>query len=518
MRAAVREKELTMAPDRGLGARSRSWTCFVLAGVLLLFANGGHAIAVAAWLAPVFLLRFVRLQRSAVGLLLAYVLLSVTVGFQLRGMVPIPGLGYVLFLAAYGALLVVPYVAEHFLAPWLPGFTATLVFPTAWAVTEFVTSRGPYGSWGSIAYSQHGDLPLLQLLSVTGLWGVTFLIGWFAAVVNWAWDQPVQSPQVLRRLAVFAAVLVGVFFFGGFRLALFAPSSPTVRVASLTSLAVVKPISGTVRQNVLKGKGSSAEIAEFNNWVATINNDLLARAEREAQSGAKIIFWGEANAPVYKQDEPALIARGRQLAARYHVYLGMALATWDAGQHHPLENKLVLIDSSGQIAWEYFKAHPVPGPEAAMSVTKDGMLRSLDTPHGRVTSVICFDADFPRLLAQAGAMNADIVLDPSNDWRAIDPYHTHMASFRAVEQGVNLIRHTSLGLSAAYDYQGRQLAAMDHYRSTDYVMVSDIPTRGVKTFYSRFGDWFGWTCLAALLVFILRAAGQARRHCTAVSF
>jgi apolipoprotein N-acyltransferase len=36
-----------------------------------------------------------------------------------------------------------------------------------------------------------------------------------------------------------------------------------------------------------------------------------------------------------------------------------------------------------------------------------------------------------------------MLLDPSNDWPAIDPWHTQMASFRAIEQGVILVRHAS---------------------------------------------------------------------------
>lgn len=118
--------------------------------------------------------------------------------------------------------------------------------------------------------------------------------------------------------------------------------------------------------------------------------------------------------------------------------------------------------------------------------------------------MICFDADFPRLLAQAGALRADLVLDPSNDWPAIDPWHTHMASYRAIEQGVNFVRHTSQGLSAAYDYEGRSLATMDHYSATDRTMVSQVPTRGVRTLYSVLGDWFAWTSLAGLVLLVVK--------------
>jgi apolipoprotein N-acyltransferase len=112
--------------------------------------------------------------------------------------------------------------------------------------------------------------------------------------------------------------------------------------------------------------------------------------------------------------------------------------------------------------------------------------------------VICFDADFPDLLAQAGALRTDILLVPSNDWRAIDPWHTQMASFRAIEQGANLVRQTSQGLAAAYDYQGRRIAAADYFQTADQTMIAEVPTQGRRTLYAMLGDWFAYACMAGL--------------------
>jgi apolipoprotein N-acyltransferase len=478
------------------------WLALLLAAALLPVANGVNSVPLAAWLAPVFLLRFVRTSPRRAGLPITYALLMAAFAFQFRGMVPIPGVAYFIFLAISGIPMVLPYVADRWLTPKLRGMPATLVFPTMASAADFLWSLGPYASWGAVAYSQHGNMPLLQWLSVTGLLGIAFLIYWFAAVTNCFWEQGMGSPAARRGVWVFASILVLVLLGGGVRLAFYPPSANNVRVASL-SRGTIQPEPGAeIWQQVLSGKATGAELTKFTTWANAVDDDLLARAEREAKAGAKIVFWGEANAIVFKESEGALIARGRELAARNRIYLGMALATWNQGQKLPLENKFILIEPSGQIAWDYYKAHPVPGPEAAMSVTTDGKLRSLDTPYGRLTSVICFDGDFPRLLAQAGTLKADTVLDPSNDWRAIDPWHTQMASFRAIEQGVNLVRQASFGLSAAYDYQGRQLAAMDHYRGGDLTLVSQIPTKGVRTVYSRFGDWFGWLCVAGAGAFM----------------
>jgi apolipoprotein N-acyltransferase len=478
-----------------------------LAGLLLLFANGAYAIPLAAWLAPLFLLRFVRTGRTWVVLPVAWALLSATFMFQFRGMIPFPAVLYYLFVGLFGGSLLIPYLLDRWLTPRLDGLAATLVFPVGWAAVEYLRAFSPVATWGATAYSQHGDLPLMQIGSITGLWGITFLIGWFAAVGNQLWQE--RTPRLAA--AAFAGTLAAVLLLGGARLAFEAPSAPSVRVASLSPVPGGVKVNADALARVSADQGTSEDLEELHQWSEALADDLVARSEREARAGARIIFWGEANCKVLKEDESALIERGRALARKYQVYLGMGLGTWNRGAAKPLENKIVLLTPAGDVAWEYFKTHPVPGGEAAISMLDDGRLPLLETPYGRLSSVICFDADFPQLLAQAGDMRADILLDPSNDWPAIDPLHTWMASFRAIEQGVNVIRQTSNGLSAAYDYQGRVLAAVDYYHTDDPVMIAHVPMRGVRTIYSNVGDAFAWVCLGALALLTLWAWRSAQR-------
>lgn len=498
-------KESAHSTERPVPAESHSWTWLAIAGILLLFSNGADNIPLAAWLAPIFLLRFVRTQSFKIGLPVAYVLLSATFAFQFRGMVPIPGVGYYIFLAAWGIALVVPYLIDRMVAHRLTGVATTLVFPFVWVVTEYLASYVSFATWGSAAYSQYGNLALLQVLFVTGLWGVTFLIGWFAAVCNGLWEEGLDSKRARSGAWLCVGTIATVMLWGGARLALFPPASQTVRVASISKRNVGPQPSDAVLGRMFEGKLTDEDTIVVTRWTTARDEDLLSRAEREMQSGARIMFWGEANAILFKKEEAAFLARGQEMAAKYHAYLGMALGVLNSGKTRPVENKLVLIQPNGQVAWEYNKAHPVPGPEAALQVLGDGKLRELNTPYGRLSSIICYDGDFPQLLAQAGTLGADVVIDPSNDWRAIAPWHTQMASFRAIEQGFNLIRHTSQGLSAAFDYQGRRIAAMDDYQTADQAMVSYVPTRGVRTIYSRLGDWFAWFCLLGLVLLAVQS-------------
>lgn len=478
--------------------RTRTWVPLFVAALLLPFANGTNAVALAAWLAPLFLLRFSRSQRIIVGLPVIFAVQVAALAIQYRGMVPLPMPIYIAVVIFYGLLFALPYLADRLLAPRL-GFSGSLVFPLTWTSVEYLFSLGPFGTWFATAYSQ-SDLALLQMLSVTGLWGVTFLIGWTASAGNALWEEGTISRRIPRVTGLCVLLVIVAIAAGGVRLALFPPTGVTVRVASLSRMdGELHPDPKVMGRFFRHESLTPEEIATIRERSEAVDNDLLNRSEREAKAGARIIFWGEANAPVLKEDENDLIQRGANLAKTNGIYLGMALAGWHLETTPPLENKIVLVQPDGTSAWEFFKAHPVPGGEAAISIRGDGKVRMLDTPYGRLSSVICFDADFPSLLAQAGRLRTDILLDPSNDWKAIDPWHTKMASFRAIEQGFNLVRHTSQGLSAAFDYQGRQLAAMDHYVASDRVLVAQVPTRGTRTVYGLLGDWFAWICLAGLV-------------------
>jgi apolipoprotein N-acyltransferase len=472
-----------------------SWRWLLAAAVLLLFADGRETIALAAWLAPMCLLRFVRTQPVVRGLAVAYVVMVVMRGIAYRGMTPIPGVFYFIFLAVSGVSVMLPYVADRLLARRLKGWASTLVFPTLLVATQFVYSHGPFGSWGGIAYTQAGNLPLLQTLAVTGLWGIAFLMGWFAATANWAMEAGLGTSIAARRVALFGGVYFAVVLMGEARLTLFPPRAATVRVAALSVAKGGVPLENSVVQDVVRGTASDAERKEFVVATSAGQEDLLERSDREAKAGAKIIFWSEEAATVLAEDEAALVARGSALAARDHVILGMSMAEWTPGATHPLANKMVMMEPDGTVAWEYQKARPTPGPEMAMSSVSDGKLRALDTPYGRLTAAICYDMDFHPLLAQAGKMRADMILSPASDWRAIDPRHTEIASYRAIEQGANLVRAAKFGRSAAYDYEGHVLAQMDEYQASELTLVAQVPVRGVRTVYSMLGDWFAWVCV-----------------------
>ena len=152
-------------------SRFGPWLWIVFGGSLLLFSYGANNIPIAAWLSPVFLLRFARRQKWRVWIPVVYILQVVAIAFQFRGMTLESGIDYYAFLAVGAIVALGPYAADRWLAVRVGGLASTLVFPCAWTMLDYLNSFGPYGSWGAAAYSQSGDLPLLQLISVTGFVG-----------------------------------------------------------------------------------------------------------------------------------------------------------------------------------------------------------------------------------------------------------------------------------------------------------------------------------------------------------
>ena len=505
--AAATDAQEDALPRGAVTSARASWLALGLGCLVLPFAYGVDNVPCAAWLAPLFLLRFVRTQRLWISMPVLLAVQMAAAAFQMRGMFPGDGIAYWLTLIVSTVPILIPYAIDRAMLRRLSGVLATLFFPLAYAAIDYIGSFSPYGSWGAVGYSQYGELALLQLTALTGLWGLTFLIGWFAAVGNLIWENGWKSSLSVRSGAAFLLVLGLVLFGGGLRLTAFAPHSATVRIAALSAEPGDDP---QALDRLVRGHASADDLAQIRTWAKDIDGDLLRRADLAAHNGARIVFWAEGNASVLKDDEAALLAEGSQLAARDRIYLGMALAVWVPGAARVLENELVMIQPDGTIAWHYRKAHPVPGAEAAMAAPSDGKLRILDTPFGRLSAAICFDADFPQTLRQAGLLNTDIVLNPSNEWAAIDPWHTQMASLRAIEEGASIVHQASHGLSAAFDYQGNRLAAVDYFRSGAGTMIADVPTRGVRTLYSRLGDWFAWACIAALLLLVVTGLARGR--------
>lgn len=226
---------------------------------------------------------------------------------------------------------------------------------------------------------------------------------------------------------------------------------------------------------------------------------------REAQAGAKMIVWPEAAGLATTENEAALIARARQVAQQTGSYLIIPLYTFHSREQTPNENKMLLIDPNGQIVFEHDK---YGGNFSEGSVRGDGTLRIASTPFGLLSGAICYDADFPDVIRQAGQSEVGLFVIPSNDWEAITPVHGHMAIFRASENGMSIVREAEHGLSIVADPYGRELAQLDYFTTTERTIIAQVPTNHIDTIYLRDGYLFGWVTVIGMGVMAALAIRQ----------
>ncbi|MGN9846484.1 hypothetical protein ACTMTI_51105 [Nonomuraea sp. H19] len=186
----------------------------------------------------------------------------------------------------------------------------TLVFPAGVVGVEYaLATASPVGNiLGSLAVTQHDNLPLIQLASLTGSYGVSFLIAWFAAVCNHVW----QDGFAWRRVAPFGVVLGWCWPAAacGWRCRSpparryawrgSAPPVPSWRRPAGRSMATTRPSCSPGRTRRRSGQA-----------FAAVNDSLLAATQQEAGAGARarIVVWPEGGGSTCQADRQELISR-----------------------------------------------------------------------------------------------------------------------------------------------------------------------------------------------------------------
>jgi apolipoprotein N-acyltransferase len=414
-------------------------------------------------------------------------------------------------IVAIGSLLgLIPYLADRLTRTRLRGLIQTLVFPCTFVAVEFLGAFRSGTTWGNIAYTQSGNLPVLQLASVTGIWGISFLIAWLAPVINNLWEEDFSFRQAAKGVWVFTSVFGLIFILGGLRLLLFPPSSQSLTVATVTPpelLDVATPDDLQAFQRMMmKQEVTASEAEAARQTFASTYDRLFSDTRSEARAGASVVAWPEGSLVSFdEKHDRALIERGQRLASEEGIYLFMTIALVPLDRERLNENRVILIGPDGEILQTYLKTYTVPVVEEPFAVPGSGRVALQDTPYGRLAAVICYDMDSPRFLRGAGELEADILFAPSGDWPAIKELHPRMAVLRGVEQGFSLVRPANHGLNLSSDYQGRILAQLDHFTTSDRRMVVKVPIRGVRTIYSIVGDAFAWLCVTGSILLLLVA-------------
>ncbi len=343
---------------------------------------------------------------------------------------------------------------------WIPSFVTLVIF------SEWTTFRySEFGMWGTMAVTQVNNLPLLQMASITGISGIAAII---AAVSCWLSIYLISDnkKKMYSSGVIIAALFFIVMVYGSKRI-YNQQNGKTVKAAAVTTDLHITP------------KGFPA-----GNELKAGTDSLFLRSEKAASMGAKLIVWNEGATLTDSVSENELIKRGQDFSIKNSVDLVMAYIVPLSMNPFKFDNKYLWFSDKGEILEVYRKHHPVPGEGA---IKGEGELKVHQREFGKAAGAICYDYDFPEMAKEHGIKKAGIVVVPSSDWYGIDPYHSQMTRIRAIEGGFSVIRPVRWASSMAFDSYGRVRATMP-YNENNRLMIVDLPTENLNTFYSKYGD------------------------------
>jgi apolipoprotein N-acyltransferase len=413
---------------------------------------------------------------------------------------------FVSYVALYPAIFAV--VVRRLASSY--GCAALVVAPFVWTATElgraYLFSGFP---WVLLGNSQATTLPIVQLASLVGIFGVSALVASVSAALAGIAVARAYRPAAL---VLAATLLIGVW------------GQARVRAGDLTREG--QPIRvGLVQGNVDQGQKWSVATA------AAILQTYLDMTGQAVHQGAQLVIWPESSTPFRFEEDLAGAAQLRALARATGVPIlfGSDQIEWQVNGTTRIPgrafNAAFLVRTDGSNGGVYRKMHLVPwgeyvplkdllffvGPlvEAIGTGFAPGTEPSLLPVDGHPVSVaICYEIIFPDLVRGFVREGSQLLTTITNDaWfgNTSAPYqHFEQASVRAVEEGRYLVRSANTGISGIVDPYGRVLRRSEIFQPA--VITGEARLLAGATLYQRIGDAFAYASAIVTIGLLLLLA------------
>jgi len=377
--------------------------------------------------------------------------------------------------------------------------------------------------WATIGYAQHLNRLLLGIVTLTGVYGLSFVVVLGGATIA----EFVRYRRFDFEMRAAVACILLLHALGPF---LYADEVPTD--------------AETVRIGAVQGN-----VSQDAKWLRERFSETLVDYERgtleAAVQGAQLVVWPESAMTRPVQLDRGLRSRLSMLARDSGAALVVGSVGTEVDARGVVSN---YFDSAFTIApdggWltRYDKTHLVPFGEylplrrwigriaeaVATGIAKGDVTpgvrpfavdlplaspSSVDSPGHRSVRAgipICYELLFPDLVRRFVEDEAGVLLAITNDaWygRTGAPYQfLAMTALRSAESGVWTVRAANTGVTAVIDGRGRVRERTEIFEPA--VLVADVPIRprGFEpTFYVRYGDVFAGACSLAVLAALVIA-------------
>ncbi len=411
-----------------------------------------------------------------------------------------------------------------------PEYIRPFLFAAVWMIWEWFKSIGFLAyPWGTLIMTSRALSPLIQIVDVTGTWGISFLFALFSALLGEALSAlnfyRRIDRTVFRRTALFVVFLFTLAgTYGAFML--------SQNRKSETELNIVM-----VQQN---GDSWEEDGQEKSIMISQkLTRDALARSGKKAD----LIVWSEETitSPYlrYKNSFRSFPPKDPLIPFLEEINTPLLVGSpvLVDPENDGYSNSVILLSPKGeQLDW-YGKIQLVPFAEY-MPFTEYKFVRDffdalvgfsrgwvpgkryepleVKNAEGRVihfAAPVCFEDAFPSVTSRLHNTGSDLLINLTNDsWSKTDSaeyQHFVIASFRAIELRTTLVRSTNAGYSVVIDPKGRIISDMPLFvADSRFVTIPIYPH--ITTFYARFGDWLPELLSLVLASFFLFSSIRQR--------
>lgn len=442
-------------------------------------------IALAAWLAPIPLLVYCY-QRGWLASLYCSLLVGLApglnqlVGYWATGL-PISNSVYSMIAASVQFAIVV--LISRWLYRCNRSWLAVLAFPVCMSLWEWILSLTSAGTFGTLAYSQLDFLPAAQIASLTGFYGITFVITLFASSIALMLDYYRNNNKQYLYGACVGLLLIGAALtYGYYRLDTNKPVQ-SVKVGLASIVRWPKLIYNPKQADRLSGE----------------YGPLIARL---AQHGAKIIILPEETVTVIRKNVTRIRHRYARYALSNHVYLIVGINQLPGNKRY---NTAWLFAPSGQVIGRYHKRHFVPGVEDGITAGKQLVTFPFKTSSydSLFAVAICRDMDYSNPALDYGKAGVGLLFVPAWDFTIDARVHAMGAFMRAIENGYSVARSSRNGLLSVTTANGRLLASIKTNSTVGNTLLVDAPVYRGGSFYARHNNGFVYVLFALFILIAL---------------
>ncbi|WP_260702894.1 apolipoprotein N-acyltransferase [Edaphobacter flagellatus] len=452
---------------------------------LFYFGNGLEPRWWLVWLAPLPLLVFaLRSSWWAAGLAAVVAMLvgNLNMWSYFTKTLGMPAVAWMQIYIVAGIFFALGVLLFRALALRGAVWSALVALPAMWTTMEYVRNlTTPHGSAGSLAYSQLQFLPFLQVASLTGPWGMTFLLVLFPSALALGWHLRMKDrTQAAYVVGAGMGVIALALIFGSARLAM--PEKQTARVGLITS---------DVQGNLLVTDPGADTERLFRDYAST--------ARALVAQGAQAIVIPEKLGVTLEGKSAETDAVMQSLAMQTGATVVAGVVHVDAPVKY---NEARVYQPSSSAIERYDKEHMLPPFESNLKPgTELVLLPKKDQLWG---VAICKDMDFRDPARRYGKAGAGLMLVPGWDFVVDAGWHGHIAVMRGVEDGFSIARAAKTGYLTVSDDRGRIIGEVRSNAAPFATLLVDVPSTHHATLYQLMGDWFAWLSIAVQTFAVVR--------------